>query len=139
MRTPAVFSASRILLELSRVHGATSCTETTNERLGFSTAKAGRKSAATASVMELNFPLTRRGNKAKMGGSTSAADCRKIVGMPLITFEGSEGCGKSTQVKRLAALLEKKGIAIIVLREPGGTSIGEVIRHLLQHSEDSHG
>jgi thymidylate kinase len=42
--------------------------------------------------------------------------CRKIAGMPLITFEG---CGKSTQVKWLAARLEKCGIAAAVFREPG--------------------
>jgi len=64
--------------------------------------------------------------------------CRKIVAMPLITFEGAKGCGKTTQVKRLAAGLEKWGIRPAVLREPGGTAIGEAIRHLLQHSEDNH-
>ena len=64
--------------------------------------------------------------------------CRKIVAMPLITFEGSEGCGKSTQVKRLAARLKRWGIRPAVLREPGGTAIGEAIRRLLQHSEDNH-
>src|SRR5438874_2907890 len=73
-----------------------------------------------------------------MGGSTMTLLCRKIVAMPLITFEGSEDCGKSTQMKRLAARLEKWGIRPAVLREPGGTAIGEVIRHLLQHSEDNH-
>src|SRR5438067_12220956 len=73
-----------------------------------------------------------------MGCSTTTALCRKIVAMPLITFEGSEGCGKSTQVKRLAARLKKYGIAAAVFREPGGTPIGEVIRHLLQHSEENH-
>jgi dTMP kinase len=73
-----------------------------------------------------------------MGRSTMALLCRKIVPMPLITFEGSEGCGKSTQVKRLAARLEKCGIAAAVFREPGGTAIGEAIRHLLQHSEENH-
>ena len=57
--------------------------------------------------------------------------------MPLITFEGSEGCGKSTQVKRLAARLGKCGIVAAVFREPGGTAIGEAIRHLLQHSEEN--
>jgi dTMP kinase len=57
--------------------------------------------------------------------------------MPLITFEGSEGCGKSSQVRRLAARLEKLRIATSVFREPGGTAIGEVIRHLLQHSEEN--
>src|SRR5438046_38685 len=97
------------------------------------------KSAATASVMRPNFRLTRPTNKAKMVRSTTAADCRKIVSMPLITFEGSEGCGKSTQLKRLATRLENAGIRPLVLREPGGTAIGEAIRHLLQHSEENHG
>jgi len=73
-----------------------------------------------------------------MGRSTMALLCRKIVPMPLITFEGSEGCGKSTQVKRLASRLEKCGIAAAPFREPGGTAIGEAIRHLLQHSEENH-
>ena len=57
--------------------------------------------------------------------------------MPLITFEGYDGCGKSTQAKRLAARLEKWGIRLAVLRELGGTVIGEAIRHLLQYSEDN--
>jgi dTMP kinase len=57
--------------------------------------------------------------------------------MPLITFEGSEGCGKSTQVRRLAARLGALDIASSVFREPGGTAIGEAIRHLLQHSEEN--
>src|SRR5437899_12631070 len=52
--------------------------------------------------------------------------------LPFITFEGSEGCGKSTQVQRLAARLEKLGIPFLVTREPGGTPIGETIRELLQ-------
>ena len=49
-----------------------------------------------------------------------------------ISFEGSEGCGKSTQVKRLAARLEAAGAPALLTREPGGTAIGEKIRHLLQ-------
>jgi len=52
--------------------------------------------------------------------------------LPFITFEGSEGCGKSTQVQRLAERLERSGISYLVTREPGGTSIGETIRELLQ-------
>src|SRR5919108_2406837 len=52
--------------------------------------------------------------------------------LPFITFEGSEGCGKSTQVQRLAARLENCDLPVLVTREPGGTAIGENIRELLQ-------
>src|SRR5207249_6913289 len=52
--------------------------------------------------------------------------------LPFITFEGSEGCGKSTQVQRLAGHLDSLGIAYLLTREPGGTPIGETIRELLQ-------
>ncbi len=48
-----------------------------------------------------------------------------------ITLEGGEGAGKSTQVKRLAAALEKKGIATLLTREPGGSPGAEEIRGLL--------
>ena len=54
-----------------------------------------------------------------------------------ITFEGSEGCGKSTQVLRLAARLEQAGLRTLVTREPGGTAIGEKIRDLLQFAPES--
>ncbi len=50
-----------------------------------------------------------------------------------ITFEGTEGGGKSTQVALLAERLCKLGHRARVLREPGGTPIGEEIRHLLKH------
>ena len=54
--------------------------------------------------------------------------------MPLITFEGSEGSGKSTQADRLAVRLQRCRIPHLLTREPGGTPIGESIRELLQYA-----
>ena len=51
-----------------------------------------------------------------------------------ITFEGSEACGKSTQIRLLADRLKEHNFRVTLTREPGGTSIGEEIRHLLQFS-----
>lgn len=49
----------------------------------------------------------------------------------LISFEGGEGAGKSVQIKRLRDKLSKKGKDVVVLREPGGTSISEQIREVV--------
>ena len=51
----------------------------------------------------------------------------------LITFEGIEGCGKSTQVERLAKRFADTGRKTTCLREPGGTQIGEAIREVVKH------
>jgi len=50
-----------------------------------------------------------------------------------ITFEGPEGGGKSTHIKRLAERLRSLGHEVLVTREPGGTPTGEAIRGILQH------
>jgi dTMP kinase len=48
-----------------------------------------------------------------------------------ITFEGSEGCGKSSQAARLSEFLQQQGYDILFTREPGGTPIGEQIREVI--------
>ncbi len=48
-----------------------------------------------------------------------------------ITFEGLDGCGKSTQLEKLAAVLRTQSLDVVVTREPGGTETGEKVRKLL--------
>ncbi|MFH1208721.1 MAG: dTMP kinase [Candidatus Omnitrophota bacterium] len=48
-----------------------------------------------------------------------------------ITFEGAEGSGKSTQIRKAVAFLKRKGRSVVMLREPGGTRISEAIRAVL--------
>jgi dTMP kinase len=52
----------------------------------------------------------------------------------LISFEGAEGSGKSTQIARLAAHFQKTNRDVITTREPGGTEIGEQIRNIIVHN-----
>ncbi len=53
-----------------------------------------------------------------------------------ITFEGIDGCGKSTQFQMLKEYLESKGVDFLVVREPGGTVIGEKIREILLNKKN---
>jgi dTMP kinase len=54
-----------------------------------------------------------------------------------ITFEGLDGCGKSTQLAKLATVLSAQGLSVVVTREPGGTPTGEKVRQLLLDSKTS--
>jgi dTMP kinase len=62
-----------------------------------------------------------------------------LTGQPdrafFVTFEGGEGSGKSTQARLLKETLEQEGRSVLLLREPGGTSLGEEVRRLLLHRE----
>lgn len=60
---------------------------------------------------------------------------RKKKGL-FITFEGTEGCGKSTQSKLLYDYLRRRECRCVYTREPGGTALGEKIRQVLLHSKD---
>ena len=53
-----------------------------------------------------------------------------------ITFEGPEGCGKSTQSKLLCSYLKKRSYDCFYTREPGGTGLGEKVRDVLLHSKE---
>jgi len=58
---------------------------------------------------------------------------QKFVGR-LISFEGSEGSGKSTQISRLAARFQRAKRDVVTVREPGGTELGEQIRNIIVHN-----
>ena len=64
-----------------------------------------------------------------MSGATTSSDARGVF----ITFEGPEGGGKTTQIRRLAGKLAEAGLDVLAAREPGGTKLGEAVRGLLQH------
>lgn len=54
----------------------------------------------------------------------------------LISFEGGEACGKTTQIKKVVAYLREKGFDVVNTKEPGGTPVGEEIRNILLHSKN---
>ena len=56
---------------------------------------------------------------------------------PFITFEGGEGSGKTTQARALYRRLLQSGIAALLCREPGGTSVGREVRRLLKRPTDT--
>jgi dTMP kinase len=54
----------------------------------------------------------------------------------LISFEGGEASGKSLQAKRLADTLRRRGLEVVLVREPGGTPAGERMREIFLHAKD---
>ncbi len=52
-----------------------------------------------------------------------------------ITFEGADGCGKTTQLNKVKTFLEEKGYEVVTTREPGALDIGQKIRNILLHHE----
>lgn len=54
-----------------------------------------------------------------------------------ISFEGIDGCGKTTQIVLLQARLQSEGKTVLLTREPGGTSLAEAMREVLLHSKNS--
>ena len=53
----------------------------------------------------------------------------------LVSFEGIDGCGKSTQVRLFCAFLKRQGRPVVSFREPGGTKTGNAIRSILLHGD----
>ena len=52
-----------------------------------------------------------------------------------VSFEGLDGCGKTTQARLLARTLEETGVEVVLTREPGGTPLGEQVRDLVLHGD----
>ncbi|HEY5159597.1 MAG TPA: dTMP kinase [Gaiellaceae bacterium] len=52
-----------------------------------------------------------------------------------ISFEGLDGCGKTTQVELLEAFLEMRDVEVVATREPGGTELGETLRQIVLHGQ----
>ncbi len=70
-------------------------------------------------------------NEGRQQYGRGAGRCPVNAPGTFITFEGGEGTGKSTQIRLLARKLGAAGATVRLLREPGGTVVGEAVRHIL--------
>src|SRR5664280_1607963 len=66
---------------------------------------------------------------------TSAFTPRILLVPMFISFEGLDGCGKTTQVELLEAFLEMRDVEVVATREPGGTELGETLRAIVLHGQ----
>ncbi len=99
-------------------------------------------------MLELPSPVNSQSAIAEKFGGPATQTCgsgllacklHAMSRLPFITFEGSEACGKSTQLSLLAERIRAGGREVLVVREPGGCEIGEEIRQLLQFSKKGQG
>ncbi len=71
---------------------------------------------------------------ARSGADMICSVAKHMARGKFISFEGLDGCGKSTQLEKLAGALRRQGIDVVTTREPGGTELGERIRAVLLSS-----
>jgi dTMP kinase len=91
---------------------------------------AGRQALCLHTIASMKKP-------ARPAKTATARAVRPAAAKPrgmLVSFEGSEGSGKSTQIMHLAERLQELGLKVVSTREPGGTEIGEQIRNILVHN-----
>src|SRR5258708_32823739 len=68
--------------------------------------------------------------------TTGCPSLRHVRSAIFVSFEGLDGAGKTTQIKRLAKYLRDVGRNVRIVREPGGTPLGEQVRNMLLHGDD---